>query len=496
MAALTWKNVDAPNLSSTAGITGASTDAWAKAMEVMSATLDRSKQTRMDASTAAALGSLAGITDMASFGEALKNIDLGGISLDAAKLILDRPADIAQLEGTRLANQNTLQTMAQNAETHAWNLKNSEQNYIFNEQDQRSQMETEGQQRRVIDNQENRTTQTHNQSQEKRAAELAVAPKILEAQRLAREGKAQQAKDLLATINDPLVADTVSAAYSSLPGYEKEYQDWNDSRDSRAANATAEGWLNDNAMKYPDNQELIAALNDSTVLTQREKDAAIRQINNPEFESRRVESVLDSGVTIEPGMNDQLIQNRLQREQINTSITNDEQNMFDTNVQKFRGKDAKQVLQDEYGLQPNMIIRTDRTIKKLVEDVNNVRKQDGGPLISEAEAAAAIAYSYKNGFVLGNNKEERYIDADAARNYLLKMTDPTQVDARRKSNIENVALNDQLAAAAERVERANRNLQYIGKQPNADPAYFQEWSKELTEAVTELYALNARKKSQ
>lgn len=495
MAALTWKNVDAPNLSSTASITGASTDAWAKAMEVMSATLGRAKQSRMDSSTAAALGSLAGADDMASFQEAMKNIDLGAISPEAAQIILSRPGDIAELEGTRLANKNTLQTIAQNAETHAWNLKNSEQDYIFNEQDQRSQMETEGLQRRVIGAEEGRATQTHNQSQEKRAAELAAAPKILEAERLARNGQFDQAKNILSSITDPLAADSVSAAYSSLPGFEKSYQERNDSQENRSANASAETWISDNALKYPDNRELIAAINDSTVLTDKEKDAARRQVSNPEFEARRVESALDGGVTVSPEISEQLIQNKLQRDQISTTVANDEQAIFDADVEKFRGKDVKQVLQEEYGFQPNMFIRTDRTIKKLVEDVNAVRKQDGGPQITEAEAAAAIAREYKNGFVLGSNKENRYIDDEAARSYLLKMTDPKQVDARRKTTIENVALADQLAAAAERVERANANLQYIGKQPNGDVAYFEKWSQELTEAITELNALNARKRT-
>ena len=452
MAPLTWRNVDAPNLSGAAAITESSSKAWGDAMGIMGDMMAKRREQRIGAASAAALAGASGITDPVAFAEYMKTVDATQVSPEALGMLMGRPQELVELRGAELSNENVMQQMKFDREDQEWDIRNKEQEFSFDAQDQNSQMESERLGREVTGYELDKTRNTDK-------AELDSGPIILQANQMARDGNIDGARALLEkhAKENPYSSKLLKDEIGKLPGvYQAEVKD-DQFAEGTAAGKKAKEWVDNHIGEHFTTNEMIAAINNDKNLTPDEKRAATKRAEGLDISKMNTRSIFEPSIDIgnTARVSDQSY--LLVSDNVNRNITaKDEQARFDAvSAELTQGiKNPKDILKENGFFERYWD-------QGLEADVKNIAKKAG---VTEGQAMAAVLETARLGgsnlsWIDSTNDESRSIHVENAIKYAKDMTDPKQVEERNREQmgLRNVqqALND----ATDKINQARAGME-------------------------------------
>ena len=417
MAALTWKNVDAPSLGGTGDLFNAANASFGNAMEMLRATAEQQQGQKRAATSAQMLAQLAGATDPTQVGELIKQFNPEELSPEALQIAMSQPGVLLdrQMKGVELQNaQGDLQF-----------------------------------------------------DQNTRAGQERAASVRAQAQAMSLAGDATGAAQLLASLDDPYALSAAIGDFSSLgsneAGYNSRTQDkYNFGRtvDENNLDDFATTYFQNNVMANAINKDQARAfvMNDQT-LQPKEREKLLAQVDASSDEQYQIvdpyaqdmfsntelgQTVTNAGQFVQTDITSQLEQSpRLQYE-------NMMKNMESDNGEEGGGFiDPTQFLVDTIGLNDGFWtgIPPERAINQVIAEA--AKPENGRMTISPREAAAAIATSYTLAPI---NANSRLANAGEALKVIKDYRDPEKIK-------ENQARDNFFTQYADKAQSAEAKIQ-------------------------------------
>ena len=389
MAALTWKNVDAPSLGGTGDLFNAANASFTNAMEILRTTAEQQAGEKRAATSAQMLAQLAGATDPTQVGQLIQQFNPEELSPEALQIAMAQPGVLLdrQMKGVE--------------------LENARGDLLFD--------------------------------QNIRAGQERAAAIRARAQAMSLAGDATGAAKLLASLDDDPYALSASIGdFSSLgsneAGYNSRTQDkYNFGRtvDENNLDDFATTYFQNNVMANAINKNQARAfvMNDQT-LEPKEREKLLAKVEASSDEQYQIvdpyaqdmfsgtelgQTVANAGQFVQTDIQSQLEQSPRVRYQTMMK------NMESDNGEDGSGFiDPAKFLEEQIGLEPTVWIGTtpEQSINRVVADAAK-----DGINITPREAAAAIATSYQ----LGGLGTRRVADSEAALNIIKDQRDPEKI---------------------------------------------------------------------
>jgi hypothetical protein len=388
MAALTWKNVDAPTLGGAGDLFNAANASFGNAMEILRATAEQQAGQKRAATSAQMLAQLAGATDPTQVGQLIQQFNPEELSPEALQIAMSQPGVLLdrQMKGVE--------------------LENARGDLLFD--------------------------------QNTREGQAQAASVRAQAQAMSMTDPEGAAK-LLASLENPFALTAAIGDFSTFSG--NAQSQLNLEKDEYSFGRTIdENNLDDFATTYFQNKVMANAINknqarafvmNDQTLQPKEREKLLAQVEASSDEQYQIvdpyaqdmfsntelgQTVTNAGQFVQTDIQSQLEQSPRVRYQ--TMM----ENMESDNGEEGSGFiDPAKFLEEQIGLEPSLWAgwTPEQSINRVVADAAK-----DGINITPREAAAAIATSYQLGG-LGTNR--RVADPEAALNIIKDQRDPEKI---------------------------------------------------------------------